>query len=172
MRIGSSAPVEAITRSAVRAATRRSSNEQDLGAGKLLLELPRPLAAAVGHPQLAGSALHQGTGHRAGDLAGAEEQHPAVLQPAEDVARQLHRWRSRARPRRRRSPSPGGTACPGRERRCAAAGVSTGPSAPTASASAAACLTWPRISGSPSTIDSRPLATARRWRAASPLRFT
>ena len=41
------------------------------------------------------------------------------------------------------------------------------PRAPSAAARASASLTWPRISASPRTIDSRPDATRSRWRAAS-----
>ena len=37
--------------------------------------------------------------------------------------------------------------------------LSTSPSEPAASAERTACFIWPRICGSPSTIESRPLAT-------------
>ena len=42
------------------------------------------------------------------------------------------------------------------------------PRVPAASASRTACFIWPRIWGSPSTIESSPLATRKAWRAASP----
>ena len=41
------------------------------------------------------------------------------------------------------------------------------PKVPAASASRTACFIWPRIWGSPSTMESRPLATRKAWRAAS-----
>ena len=41
------------------------------------------------------------------------------------------------------------------------------PSAPAASASFTARLSWPRICGSPSTMESSPAATRKAWRAAS-----
>ena len=41
------------------------------------------------------------------------------------------------------------------------------PSVPAWSASRTACFIWPRICGSPSTIESRPDATRNTWRAAS-----
>jgi hypothetical protein len=41
------------------------------------------------------------------------------------------------------------------------------PSVPAASASRTACFIWPRICGSPSTIESRPEATRKAWRAAA-----
>ena len=40
------------------------------------------------------------------------------------------------------------------------------PSVPALSASRTACFSWPRICGSPSTIESSPLATRKAWRAA------
>jgi hypothetical protein len=46
----------------------------------------------------------------------------------------------------------------------------SGPVVRAASASSYARLTWPWTSDSPMTIDSRPLATRYRWRAASQLR--
>ena len=61
-----------------------------LGAGEFLLELRGPLGAPVGHHQLAGAPLDQRPGHRMSDLAGAHHQHPARLQAAEDLPRQLH----------------------------------------------------------------------------------
>jgi hypothetical protein len=73
------------------------------------------------------------------------------------------RRRSRATPRRRRSPSRCAPGAPVRRRRAPAG--EDGPLRPTASASSR-LRTWPRISGSPSTIDSSPAATASRWRAA------
>ncbi len=42
------------------------------------------------------------------------------------------------------------------------------PRVPAVSASRTACFIWPRICGSPSTIESRPLATRKAWRAAEP----
>ena len=41
------------------------------------------------------------------------------------------------------------------------------PSVPAPSASRTACFIWPRICGSPSTIESSPLATRKAWRAAA-----
>jgi len=41
------------------------------------------------------------------------------------------------------------------------------PSVPAVSASRTACFIWPRICGSPSTIESSPEATRKAWRAAS-----
>ena len=43
---------------------------------------------------------------------------------------------------------------------------STVPSVPAASAERAADFIWPRISGSPSTMESRPEATRKAWRTA------
>ena len=47
-------------------------------------------------------------------------------------------------------------------------GLSTGPTLPSAAAVSHEERTWPRISCSPMTAESRPDATAKRWRAASP----
>ena len=46
--------------------------------------------------------------------------------------------------------------------------LSVVPSAPAWSATRTASFIWPRIWGSPSTMESRPLATRKAWRAASP----
>ncbi len=46
------------------------------------------------------------------------------------------------------------------------------PSVPASSASRTACFICPRICGSPSTIESRPAATRKAWRAASRSRRT
>lgn len=43
---------------------------------------------------------------------------------------------------------------------------STVPRVPAASASRTACFSWPRICGSPSTMESRPEATRNAWRTA------
>ena len=41
-----------------------------------------------------------------------------------------------------------------------------GPAAPSSRARSQACFTWPRISLSPSTAESSPAATAKRWATA------
>ena len=46
------------------------------------------------------------------------------------------------------------------------------PSVPAESASRTACFIWPRICGSPSTIESSPEATRKAWRAAAPCSST
>ena len=49
---------------------------------------------------------------------------------------------------------------------------STTPSEPARLAVPYACLSWPRIWGSPSTMESSPLATRMRWRTAASSRCT
>ena len=46
--------------------------------------------------------------------------------------------------------------------------LSVVPSAPAWSAARTASFIWPRIWGSPSTMESSPLATRKAWRAARP----
>ena len=102
-------------------------------------------------------------------LAGADQQQPLL-------ARSTGRCARRASPPRRPSRS---TRCrcrsacarPWRRRTCAGTGGSArGPASPADSAERTACFIWPRICGSPSTIESRPLATRNACVTALSLR--
>ena len=98
-------------------------------------------------------------------LAGADEQDLGLAQVFEQLRRQPHRGRRHAD----RVAADLGRRCAPPSRPRTSAGTSAAaslPSVPALSASRTACFSWPRICGSPSTIESSPLATRNAWRAA------
>ena len=94
-----------------------------------------------------------------------DEQHPLVADRLENALGQMNagrrhgtiwrRWRWCCAPPRPPQRSAGKTLC------------SWVPSVPASSATRTASFIWPRICGSPMTIESRPLATRKAWRTAS-----
>ena len=88
-----------------------------------------------------------------------------LAQVLEQLRRQPHRGRRHAD--RVRADLGRRCALPWRPRTSAGtSGAACVPSVPALSASRTACFIWPRICGSPSTIESSPLATRNAWRAA------
>ena len=102
-------------------------------------------------------------------LAGADEQHALVLEAREDARRELHRGGGHRHAGR--ADAAWSCALPWPPRRSAGTACAARvPSVPADSAARAASFIWPRICGSPSTIESRPEATRNAWRTACSLR--
>ena len=99
-------------------------------------------------------------------LARADEQHALVLEAREDALGELHRGGGHRNAVARRS----GRRCapPSPPRRCAGTACCStrAERARPPRAVRAASFIWPRICGSPSTIESRPEATRNAWRTA------
>ena len=102
-----------------------------------------------------GLARRKVRGHQFDHLAGADEQHADLAQVLEQLRGQPHRGRGHAD---RVAADLGGRCAPPWPPRTSAgtAGAACVPSVPADSASRTACFIWPRICGSPSTIESRP----------------
>ena len=132
---------------------------------KLLGHAAGALLGAVGHQDGARALLHQVARGQFAHLARAHQEHRPPLQRAEDLARQVDGHRSDGN--RIRADSGLGAHLFGRGKGALQQVFQLARHRARGRATAKASFTWPRICGSPTTIESRLAATRNRCRTAS-----